>query len=334
MGSHLHNRFNKFSLNPTRININLSSVMHRDFQTILLILALSAVPLKAQAQSLYILHTNNTNGALENCYCPDHPYGSVEKRDVFADAFIQDYPNTLMFDAGDFFPVSPRPHLDSLICVAYGELPYNAVLLGDQELAREPDDLNALLPIIGAPFIGTNVNAPSIGGMVDHVRLKKGEFSVLVFGIIDPDVFKYYPEEVRNRMDLSNPVSSLKSAIAEYRQDGDIVVVLSHQGDAKDRELVNEVKGIDVVIGSHSQSIIANSWASDGPIVAQAGKEGYYVGVIVLERDADGSLSHSGYSRTMSQQMQDSERIMELIHEYEEKTGHINRNKLKHMKKQ
>jgi 2',3'-cyclic-nucleotide 2'-phosphodiesterase (5'-nucleotidase family) len=101
-----------------------------------------------------------------------------------------------------------------------------------------------------------------------------------------------------------------------------------------DRELVNQVSGIDVVIGSHSQSIIANSWASEGPIVAQAGKEGYHVGVIVLEEDADGNLSHSGYSRTMSQKMPDSERIMDLIHEYEQKTGHINRNKMKYRKSQ
>ncbi len=321
-------------MNPTQRNVNLSSVMHRHYQTVLLFIALSAVSLKAQTQTLYILHTNNTNGALENCYCPDNPYGSVEKRVPFVNDFIKEYPNTLLFDSGDFFPVSPRPYLDSLVCVAYSELHYDAVLLGDQELSREPDALNALLPIINAPFIGTNVTAPSIDGMVKHLRLEKGGLSVLVLGIIDPNVFKYYPDPVRNRMDISDPVSSVKSAISDHRQNGDIVVILSHQGEAKDRELVNLVKGIDVVIGSHSQSILANSWSSGGPIVAQAGKEGYYVGVIVLKKDSDGNLSHSGYSRTMSQPMPDSERIMELIHEYEEKTGHINRNKQKYMNKQ
>ena len=37
----------------------------------------------AQDGKLYILHTNNTNGALENCYCPDHPFGAVEKRSIY-----------------------------------------------------------------------------------------------------------------------------------------------------------------------------------------------------------------------------------------------------------
>ena len=45
--------------------------------------------LHAQEKVIYILHTNNTNGALENCYCPDKPYGAVEKRSVFVKEFMQ-----------------------------------------------------------------------------------------------------------------------------------------------------------------------------------------------------------------------------------------------------
>ena len=37
-----------------------------------------SIGLHAQEKVIYILHTNNTNGALENCYCPDKPYGAVE----------------------------------------------------------------------------------------------------------------------------------------------------------------------------------------------------------------------------------------------------------------
>ena len=58
-----------------------------------LLIFLSAV-LFAQDKKIYILHTNNTNGALENCYCPDRPYGSVEKRAVYVSNFIKKYPNS------------------------------------------------------------------------------------------------------------------------------------------------------------------------------------------------------------------------------------------------
>ena len=68
----------------------------------LLLVLLSAV-LFAQDKNIYILHTNNTNGALENCYCPDRPYGSVEKRSVYVSNFIKKHPNSILVDAGDIF---------------------------------------------------------------------------------------------------------------------------------------------------------------------------------------------------------------------------------------
>jgi 2',3'-cyclic-nucleotide 2'-phosphodiesterase (5'-nucleotidase family) len=67
----------------------------------------------AQDQTLYILHTNNTNGALENCYCPDHPFGSVEKRTIFVKDFINEHPNTVLVDAGDFFTMTHQSYKDS-----------------------------------------------------------------------------------------------------------------------------------------------------------------------------------------------------------------------------
>ena len=49
-------------------------------KVILFAMIILTAGLLAQNKKLYILHTNNTNGALENCYCPDHPFGAVEKR--------------------------------------------------------------------------------------------------------------------------------------------------------------------------------------------------------------------------------------------------------------
>ena len=61
----------------------------------LFLVILLGTGLTAQDKTLYILHTNNTNGALENCYCPDHPFGAVEKRVVFVENFLEDHPNAI-----------------------------------------------------------------------------------------------------------------------------------------------------------------------------------------------------------------------------------------------
>ena len=83
-----------------------------------------AVNVYSQA-SLFILHTNNTNGALENCYCPDHPLGSIEKRSLYINDFINSNPRTIVLDAGDFFTMSKKLLKDSLVCEAYATIRWN-----------------------------------------------------------------------------------------------------------------------------------------------------------------------------------------------------------------
>ena len=65
--------------------LELIKLIKLHFKSLLVILSMG---LHAQEKVIYILHTNNTNGALENCYCPDKPYGSVEKRSVFVIIFL------------------------------------------------------------------------------------------------------------------------------------------------------------------------------------------------------------------------------------------------------
>ena len=80
--------------------------------------------LPAQERTFYILHTNNTNGALENCYCPDRPFGAVEKRSIYVSNFLKEHPNTILLDAGDIFTMTHQSFKDSLMAEAYNQLHY------------------------------------------------------------------------------------------------------------------------------------------------------------------------------------------------------------------
>ena len=116
--------------------------------------------------SLFILHTNNTNGALENCYCPDHPLGSLEKRVVFVKEFRAEHPKTILVDVGDFTTFSHDGFKDSLVMEAYNLMPYDAILLGDQELAMDTKKINELLLKSRAPIIGTNLVMPGLDNVI------------------------------------------------------------------------------------------------------------------------------------------------------------------------
>ncbi|MDP6499925.1 MAG: hypothetical protein QF743_04345 [Candidatus Marinimicrobia bacterium] len=283
----------------------------------------------AEDNTLYILHTNNTNGALENCYCPDHPYGAIEKRSVFINTFIKENPNTIIVDAGDFFSVTKRPFLDSLIIDAYISLPYDAVLAGDQELSRE--NLSQYTKKLNHPLLVANLTDHNELGLKRNVIIKRGGYRVGIIGIVHPSVFRFYPKEIKERIDLENSEETIRTFINDFSDSVDVIIALTHQGHDKDILLAESISGLDIIVGSHSQTKLDSGDVVNESLIVQAGKEGYYVGIIKIQFDDDKKIiSKLAKIKTMTLDMLDDPYIMKLINSYEQETGHINRNKLKH----
>lgn len=278
-----------------------------------------------QDGKLYILHTNNTNGALENCYCPDHPFGAVEKRSIYFSDFLRKNPNTLLLDAGDIFTMTHQTLKDSLMAEAYNLLSYDAILLGDQELTMDPKELNQLTSLMKTVVIGTNIDYPGV--VKSHITVKN-KLRIAILGIMDPYAVKYYPKEIRDKIKLSDPIKSIKSEMKRLKRKADIFILMTHQGADLDNVIADKIKGLDIIIGAHSQSALEKPEIINGAMVTQAGKEGYYIGVIELQIEKGRVVSQSGKIDTMKFDMPDDPIIMKMIEEYETRSGRINHQKL------
>ena len=295
---------------------------------IYLFLVVMAVNVFSQA-SLFILHTNNTNGALENCYCPDHPLGSIEKRSLYIQDFINANPRTVILDAGDFFTMSQKLLKDSLVCEAYATIPYDAILLGDQELTRDEKFLNTVLPKLESSIILSNLESPNLSFVRKYKVIKRGGLSVGVIGVLGRNAMKYYPEDIRESIILTDPVSTVNEIVKKIRPRTDLIILLSHQGFEQDQVLAKSLKGVNVILGAHSQTVPKEPTIVNDILISQAGREGYYVGLIELQLSKYKKIEdHTVSTISMTQDMPDHPRIMELIKYFEDTTGLINRKKL------
>ena len=287
-----------------------------------------AVNVYSQA-SLFILHTNNTNGALENCYCPDHPLGSIEKRSLYINDFINSNPRTIVLDAGDFFTMSKKLLKDSLVCEAYATIPYDGILLGDQELTRDEKFLNNVLPKLESSIILSNLEAPSLSFVRKYKVIKRGGLSIGVIGILGGNAMKYYPKDIRDSIVLTDPASTVNEIVKRIRPRTDVIILLSHQGFDQDQVLAKSLKGVNVILGAHSQTVPKEPVIINDILISQAGREGYYVGLIELKLNKYKKIEeHIMSTISMTQDMPDHPRIMELIKYFEDTTGLINRKKL------
>jgi len=293
---------------------------------IFFLIACLASSLAAQKKSLYVLHTNNTNGALENCYCPDNPFGSIEKRSIYVYNFIKENPNTVLLDAGDFVTMSQQSLKDSLVAEAYGLLPYDALLYGDQELVMDSRTLNRLRGQLSTTLVGTNIDRSDL--FTSKIIRRKG-LRIAVMGIVDPYSIKYYPDEIKNRIRLSDPVKAVKDEMKKLSNRADIFILMTHQGYDLDLSIAKKIDGLDLIIGAHSQSAIESPKEVNGALIVQAGKSGYYIGVVEIKMNKGKVVEKSGRLDTMKFEMPDDPRIMQMIEEYENKSGRMNRQKQK-----
>ena len=290
-----------------------------------------AVNVYSQA-SLFILHTNNTNGALENCYCPDHPLGSIEKRSLYINDFINSNPRTIILDAGDFFTMSKKLLKDSLVCEAYATIPYDGILLGDQELTRDEKFLNNVLPKLESSIILSNLEAPSLSFVRKYKVIKRGGLSIGVIGILGGNAMKYYPKDIRDSIVLTDPASTVNEIVKRIRPRTDVIILLSHQGFDQDQVLAKSLKGVNIILGAHSQTVPKEPVIINDILISQAGREGYYVGLIELKLNKYKKIEeHIMSTISMTQDMPDHPRIMELIKYFEDTTGLINRKKLQEL---
>ncbi len=284
----------------------------------------------AADRTLYILHTNNTNSALENCYCPDHPYGAIEKRAAYIENWLTEHPNTIIVDSGDLISLIKRAIKDSLASLAYSTIPYDAILPGDQELIRGQEYLIELLKRTAAPIVNTNIRVPKIKNSRPVRIIKRGGIRVAILGVVGPAAIKYYPDSVRAIIALEDVNTALTRHLKGLENKADIIVLLTHQGYDYDVKLAANLTGVDVIIGAHSQTSLKTAQEINAILVAQAGKEGYYIGIIEVRLDEAKQISSkSGYLVPMTLDLPDHPRVMELIKEYEQKTGIVNRRKRK-----
>jgi len=224
--------------------------------------------------------------------------------------------NVLLLDGGDY---SMGTLFHTIIREAGTELQlmstlqYDAITLGNHEFDYRPEGLassiesalkaGAKLPPIVISNMVFDQQDPSDdklqslwqqGIIKPYVVITKGQKKVGIFGLMGSDAADVasnaYPTS------FSNPIESAKQMvkILKEKEQVDLVVVLSHGGIKNDKnspskwygedvDLLNQVTGIDVVVGGHSHTPLETPISLDGRVVLQAGSEAQYLGELTVQ---------------------------------------------------
>ena len=272
----------------------------------------------AETSTLTILHTNDFHGMMEpfdftgECaeLAGQHARvgGMARRATLIAQLRGEVSGPMLVVDAGDLFTRGPWhtrwygvPEIEAMNLMGY-----DLMCVGNNELKATADTesqakMRLLIRRSRFPWVAANLTlegtatADSPGLLVEGVQpfvvRAFGRVRVGLLGLTAPQA-DAYPQIKGWR--VGDPIEAAKRWVPLARKECDILIAVTHIGDARDRQLAQQVEGIDAIVGGHSHTfhsrpiLVMNPAGADVPI-AQAGGSGVVLGRLDLTFEHNGA---------------------------------------------
>jgi len=241
---------------------------------------LRSVPSGKGEVHLVIFHTNDVHAKIDH-FARIAALVSRERRAN---------PNVLLLSAGDNF--SGNPVVDQAVprgepmLLLMNRLRYDAMELGNHDFDFGQPVLNRFIRKARFPVLCANVDltAAKVRGIRPGTILRVGGLRIALLGLIQTEKESGIPSSHPARLEGMRFSDGLEYAkkLPPLRQGADVAIVLSHLGVEVDTKLAAEVPGIDLIVGGHSHTTIAEPMEINGVLIAQAGGDGQYLGRIDL----------------------------------------------------
>ena len=82
-----------------------------------------------------------------------------------------------------------------------------------------------------------------------------------------------------------DPLAAIKEQVERLRPNVDIVIVISHLGLPLDKQMAEELNGIDLILGAHTHHLLEEALIINETTICAAGKFGDYVGRVAIDWD-------------------------------------------------
>lgn len=233
----------------------------------------------AQAQSndftLKIIHTNDTHGRIDQflevgsrCTPADSAenrcVGGVARRATIIKQVRAEGGNMLLLDAGDqfqgtlFYTKYKGEEADTFMNL----LGYDAMAVGNHEFDDGPANLARFIEKTKFPVLSANIDASGDPDLAGHIQ----PYTILEVGGKKIGIVGYTTEETTI---LSSPGPTIKflniertvqAAVDKLTAQGvNIIIAVSHAGYGRDQQVGENVKGIDVIVGGHTHTLLSNT---------------------------------------------------------------------------
>lgn len=301
---------------------------------------------------LTILHTNDTHSHLLPFSYPaslevanDGPaqqitlkeyrnIGGIARRATLIKQFAAERNALLVMDAGDLIDGSPFSveFAGEADFAAAGAAGYEVIVTGNHEYSNKFDVFNKRLDEARFPVLGANVFKKDGTLLLTPYIIKNEDgMRVAILGLVTPNTYTAVKE---GGLLIKDPIEVAKVMVPKLRQQADAVILLTHIGYEVDRQLAEQVPGIDAIIGGHSHTRLehpalvehtpdADPFTLDGTVIAQDFQWGGDLGEVDLTfRQGDKGwalMSYDGRLIPITKDIPEDPSVRAIVEKYHKK---------------
>lgn len=235
---------------------------------------------------LTLLHTNDMHGRV---YYPAEARGLVRIATLVR-RIRAEMPNTLLLDAGDIIHGTPemKAFHGMPILAAMNTLGYDVATVGNHEFDFGQDVLHNAISTARFPFLSANVRDAKSGaiwgGLRPSVVLERDSIRIGIFGLTTPTTVSIQWPRTLEGIIFTDPEEAAREQVRMLREKEhvDVVVCLSHLGYEPDTKLAAAVQGMDIILGGHSHTRLAQQVWVNGTLIQQTGAYSVTLGRVDL----------------------------------------------------
>ena len=237
------------------------------------------------ASEVVILHTSDTHGRISPIeYDGVKNMGGFSKRVNYVNEVKKQNKNVLLLDSGDYFQGSIYYRIDygKRIAKLLPEIKYDAIALGNHEFDNGTTVLKHNIKNSKTQFLSANVHFKDkyLRKTVKPYIIK--EFDGERFLIIGVTTSSLANLSDSSHVIVTSPIDEINKIIKNVQYDR--LIILSHCGLKKDRQIAKAIPSIDLILGGHNHYFFQTTeYIGQVPIV-QDGEFGVRIGELKFDK--------------------------------------------------
>ncbi|MFH0913469.1 MAG: metallophosphatase [Candidatus Omnitrophota bacterium] len=280
--------------------------------------------LTCYAQDITIIYTGETHAMLYPCSCPKEPDGGIARRATLIKKIRKENPDALLLDSGGFLSgglmdeYTQNVELDTqraLVNLKAIELmQYDALAIGDDEFNFGRDFLKENTGKANLAFLSCNIFTTTSSGA--NTALFKPyvikEVAGVKIGIIA--VTGLSARQKATGLEFLDPKLAVRQAVEGLKEnDADIILLLSHLGEAEDLNLIKDIGDIDILIVGHNR-VKEEPFAKIGPtLILRPSWQGRKLGKLALTLKDKKIADYKVEDLRLSDKIKDDQGILAIL---------------------